>query len=68
MSSSVFWFFLFPSILLSQITLTEVLFDPLGSEATDEFVEVFNTSQLDTIDLNGWRLGDESGTDPIVDA
>jgi hypothetical protein len=59
---------IFPYLLFSQIEFSEIMFDPLGSEATDEFVELYNRSDQDTVFLSGWRFGDDSGSDPIVDA
>jgi len=44
------------------------MFDPDGSEHTDEFVEILNLSEADSVELTGWRLGDDSGDDGIVDA
>jgi hypothetical protein len=46
--------------LFSQIVLNEILFDPAGAESTDEFIEILNTHPSDTIDLSGWKVGDES--------
>ena len=55
--------FLFSSLLLllyidgfSQIVLSEIMYDPAGSEHTDEFIELFNLSQTDSVDLTGWRM------------
>lgn len=58
----------FPTVLSSQVVFSEIMFDPEGPENTDEFVEVFNLSESDAFDLSGWRLGDGSGDDLIVDA
>jgi len=51
-----------------QVILNEVMFDPDGSEHMDEFVEILNLSETDSVDLTGWRVGDGSGEDGIVDA
>ncbi len=51
----------------AQVVLNEVMFDPSGSEYYDEFVELLNTGP-DTVNLAGWRLGDDSELDAIVDA
>ncbi len=62
-------FFILPGIssqLVSQVTLSEIMFDPLASENTDEFVEIFNTSDMDSIDLTGWQMSDGTGWDKIV--
>lgn len=50
------------------ITLSEVMFDPTGSEFYDEFVEIYNLSQTDSIYLAGWQIGDSTSFDEIVDA
>jgi len=52
--------------LHAQIILTEVMFDPAGNENYDEFLEIYNTSAIDTIDLQGWQIGDQSEIDPLV--
>jgi hypothetical protein len=52
----------------SQIVLSEIMYDPSGSENSDEFVELVNVSPGDTIDLHGWRLGDGTGDDALQDA
>jgi uncharacterized repeat protein (TIGR01451 family) len=50
----------------SQIVLSEIMFDPSGSEYYDEFIEIYNTSATDSIDLTGWQISDGSGTDLII--
>ncbi len=50
-----------------QVLLNEVMFNPLGPEASDEFVEVFNTGK-DSVDLTGWKIGDGTGEDMIIQA
>jgi hypothetical protein len=54
--------------LYSQVILTEVMFDPAGNENYDEFLEIFNTSVTDTVDLQGWQIGDQNETDLLVAA
>jgi hypothetical protein len=51
-----------------QIVLSEVMFDPDGSEQTDEFIEIWNSSNTDSYDLAGWQIGDGSGEDVLADA
>jgi len=64
----LFGFQSYPSIQnLSKITLTEIMYDPIGSEYYDEFVEIYNLSK-DTINFSGWQIGDKEGFDQIVDA
>ena len=53
------------------ITISEVMFDPSGSEATDEYVELYNFSTTQTYDLSAWLLSDNAGgndSDKIVNA
>ena len=56
-----------PIVAFCQVVLTEVMFDPIGSEQSDEFVEVYNTGEL-PIDLKGWVVGDGSKFNRIVGA
>ncbi len=56
---------MFSLTLHSQITLTEIMFDPAGSERSDEFIELYNHSE-NAINLNGWEIGDSSAFDEIV--
>ncbi|MFH1568836.1 MAG: lamin tail domain-containing protein [Gemmatimonadota bacterium] len=51
----------------AQVALSEVLTDPAGSEAHDEFVELINLSDSAWVDLTGWRLGDGDELDQLVD-
>lgn len=51
----------------AQVVLTEVMFDPAGSEYYDEFVELLNVG-ADTVDLSGWVIGDQDEQDALVDA
>ncbi len=49
-----------------QIILSEIMFDPLGSEYYNEFVEIYNLSATDSIDLAGWQLSDGTDADVIT--
>ncbi len=49
----------------AQVVLTEVMFDPAGGDATDEFVEIVNLSPR-SVDLKGWRLADCAEADFLV--
>lgn len=61
---------LLPLLLLgeaqAQIILSEVMFNPRGSENSNEFVELFNASLVDSISLAGWRIGDQSASEDII--
>ena len=50
------------------MVLSEVMFDPSGSEYYDEYVELFNTSETESVDLTGWSIGDEAELDGLVEA
>ena len=52
----------------SQILINEVMFNPEGSEQTDEFVEIIHAGDGGPISLSGWKLGDGESTDAIADA
>jgi len=62
--SAVFLFWSGP--VQGQVVLSEVMYDPAGSEPHDEYVELFNTSQTEAVDLSGWHLGDEKELDRLV--
>ena len=51
--------------LWGQIILNEIMFDPVGSERTDEFVEILNIGST-PIDLSGWKIGDQNSLDNLV--
>ena len=52
----------------SQILINEVMFNPEGSEQTDEFVEIIHAGDGGPVSLSGWTLGDGGSTDAIADA
>lgn len=47
------------------VTLSEVMFDPLGNEGTDEFVELYNESNA-SITLENWKITDGVDTDRVI--
>lgn len=49
------------------VLLSEIMFDPSGDEATDEFVELYNNSALPA-NLAGWMISDGESTDTLLDA
>ncbi len=57
---------LFISNSNSQIILSEIMFDPAGSEYYNEFIEIYNISPTDTIDLSGWQISDSVDVDFII--
>ncbi|OQX86574.1 hypothetical protein B6D60_06020 [candidate division KSB1 bacterium 4484_87] len=62
----LFSLLVFPSRGQAQIILSEIMFDPAGSEYYDEFIEIYNTSQSDTVDLSGWQISDGVAADFII--
>ncbi len=52
----------------AQVVFNEIMFDALGADYHDEFIELVNTSSRDTIDLSGWRISDSLYDDIISDA
>lgn len=63
------WLFvLLPSFITSQIRITEIMYDLDGSDSPNEYVEIFNLSTTDTIDLSGWQIRDRSSTDALHDS
>lgn len=53
--------------LSAQVVLSEIMFDALGSEFHDEFIEIVNLSQSQSVDLTGWQIDDGTGIDNIVE-
>lgn len=50
----------------AQIVLSEIMFNPAGSERYDEFIELYNLSAADTTDLSGWLISDSTGDNRIT--
>lgn len=48
--------------------MTEVMYDLVGTDSPNEFVELFNLSQTDTADLSGYRIKDKLSEDTLVDS
>lgn len=51
-----------------QIILTEIMYNLEGSDSPNEFVELFNISHVDTVDLSGWRIRDIYSEDTLEDS
>lgn len=49
-----------------QIIISEVMFNPRGSEQANEFVELYNLSATDSVSLAGWKIGERSALDEII--
>ncbi|MBU1707717.1 lamin tail domain-containing protein, partial [bacterium] len=50
---------------MAQIVLTEIMFDPVGNENADEFIEIYNAGTA-TVNLSGWRVGDNEAEDYLM--
>jgi len=58
------------STLFAQITFSEIMYDVSSGydESHDEFVEIFNLSTTDTLDISGWLFSDSTSSDEIIPA
>jgi len=57
---------LFNNEVQAQITFSEVMYDVSTQEYHDEFIEIFNISDRDSIDVTGWTFSDSMGIDDIL--
>lgn len=48
-----------------QVQFTEIMYDLDGPDSPNEFVELFNSSPNDSIDITGWQLRDRYSTDEL---
>ena len=62
----IFTCYFFTMTAQSQVVLNEIMFDPLFSEKTDEFIEIINLSKTDSCNLNNWILQDSDGSCTII--
>ncbi len=53
--------------LPAQVILSEIMYDVPGSDAHDEFIELFNISYTDTVDLSNWSISDSLAVDELTD-
>lgn len=53
---------LFSSVVLAEVRINEIMYDPSGSDNNKEFVEVYSNEG----DLSGWVIGDESSNDSLI--
>lgn len=49
------------------MVLSEIMFDALGSDSHDEFIEIVNLSDFDSVNLEGWQISDGFSVDNIVE-
>ena len=67
MKKIFFALLLFSTPVFSQsVVITEVMFRPLTNEAVNEYVEFFNTSFSDSVDISSWSVKDNLGTSNFV--
>jgi len=64
----ILFILLMGSSALAQISFSEIMYDVEGVDYHDEFIEVFNRSHTDTLDLSGWRLYDGFAYDDLISA
>ena len=65
---SILFIILTGSSALAQISFSEIMYDVEGVDHHDEFIEVFNLSHTDTLDLSSWRLYDGFAYDDLISA
>ena len=44
------------------------MYDLGGSDSPNEFVEIFNPSETDSLNMEGWTIRDRSSTDALIDS
>lgn len=53
----------------TSIVFSEIMFNPATAISNNEFIELFNTSYIDTVNLSGWKIRYATSTpDNITDA
>lgn len=53
--------------LFGQVIITEIMFNPLGDENKNEFIELYNAG-ITSVSMGGWVLSDSTGVCTIKDA
>ncbi len=56
----------FTNLCFSQISLSEIMFDPSASEYYYEFIEIYNYSESESVNLTGWSISDGKDSDNII--
>lgn len=54
-----------PYVAVAQLLISEVMFNPQGSEHQNEFIEIYN-SGAEVIQIKGWCLSDGVGVDTLM--
>ncbi len=50
-------------MLVTQLYLSEIMYNPNGSESHNEFVEIYNANEHDSVSLDGFSISDGTATD-----
>jgi hypothetical protein len=50
---------------LPGILINEILYDPIGSDVSGEFVELYNPTEI-PVNMEGWSVSDQDGTGPDI--
>ncbi len=53
------------SNITAQVVLTEIMFDPVGNENADEFIEIYNAGTA-SVNLSGWKVADNEAEDYLM--
>lgn len=53
---------------LGQVIMTEVMYDLVGTDSPNEFIELYNLSPTDSTDLSGWIIKDKLASDALLDS
>jgi hypothetical protein len=64
--TSVFVLIICNDELTAQISFSEIMYDVATNEYHDEYVEIFNLSDTDSVDASGWFFSDSSDSDQIL--
>lgn len=64
----VLFILVFCQSIIGQIRITEIMYDLDGTDSPNEFVELYNLSPIDTVDLTGWTIRDRFSTDELIDS
>jgi len=63
---AIFLYILLQGEGAGQIVLSEIMFNPAGNERYDEYVELYNTSETEAVDLAGWLISDSTKCNTIL--
>jgi len=55
-----FFIFIYAIPIFGQVIINEVMFNPLGDENRNEFIELYNSGNQ-PVNVNGWKISDSTG-------